>query len=79
MSGIAAGLIPQQVRTTELMPRTRANVNKAGRRVSRQTQRVVDNRWAATLAGDVSEVALLQGPNKGKQIQVGAKGVSQNS
>lgn len=75
LSGIAAGLIPQQVRPSDLLPRMRANVNKPGKRVTRQTQRVVDNRWAATLAGDLSEVALRQGPNKANRIQVGAKGV----
>lgn len=78
LSGIAAGLVPQQVRSSDLMPRQRANINKAGRRTRRQNQpqKIVDNRWAATLAGDVSEVALLQGPDKSKSIQVGAKGVS---
>lgn len=76
LSGIAAGLVPQQVRISDLLPRMRAIVNKPGKRVSRQTQRVVDNRYAATLAGDLSEVALRQGPNMGSKVQVGAKGVS---
>lgn len=38
-----------------------------------QNQLNVDNRWAATLAGDLSEVTLLQGPMT-KQISAGATG-----
>lgn len=69
LAGIATGLNPQAVRVVDIIPKSR---NIA--RVQQTSTRVVDNRWAATLAGDLSEVALLLGAKNG--IQVGAKGVS---
>lgn len=45
-----------------------------GRHTSRQqVQLNIDNRWAATLAGDLAEVALLQGPGA-REVRVGAAG-----
>lgn len=38
-----------------------------------QVQLNIDNRWAATLSGDLSEVTLLQGPMR-RDIRVGASG-----
>lgn len=38
-----------------------------------QVQFNIDNRWAATLSGDLAEVTLLQGPMT-SQIRVGASG-----
>uniref|UniRef100_A0A336MV53 CSON008067 protein n=1 Tax=Culicoides sonorensis TaxID=179676 RepID=A0A336MV53_CULSO len=73
LSGIAAGLQPQMVRSDLITVKARS-AKPILRRSRRQTQRIVDNRWAATLSGDVSEAALLQGPNKKRDIQVGAKG-----
>lgn len=71
-SGISAGLVQQNVATRELLLLTRAYHN--GRNNGRQqVQLNIDNRWAATLAGDLSEVTLLQGPMT-KQISVGASG-----
>lgn len=71
LTGIAAGLRQQFVRVTDISPR-RA---KGAIRARQSVVQVVDNRWAATLSGDLAEAALLQGP-KTSQIQVGAKGVS---
>ena len=57
MAGIAAGLQPQQVQIRDLLPATVSGEYRARQTVSRR----VDNRWAATLAGDLGEVTLLQG------------------
>lgn len=71
LSGIAAGLVQQNVATRELLLLTRTyNTRQNGRQ---QIQLNVDNRFAATLTGDLSEVALLQGPLT-RQISVGASG-----
>lgn len=57
ISGIAAGLEPQMVNARELLELSR------GQYRARQTVTLrVDNRFAATLAGDLAEVALLQAP-----------------
>lgn len=69
ITGIAAGLSPQTVAIRELLTLSRSNDQMA-----RQVQvGFVDNRWAATLSGDLAEVALLQGPVS-QQIQVGGPG-----
>lgn len=69
ITGIAAGLSPQTVAIRELLTLSRSNDQMA-----RQVQAgFVDNRWAATLSGDLAEVALLQGPVS-QQIQVGGPG-----
>lgn len=68
LAGIAAGLVQQNVRVSDvLLGRT-----KEGLRARQLSGQVVDNRWAATLSGDLAEVALRQGPKN--SIQVGAKG-----
>lgn len=70
ISGIAAGLQPQSVSTRDLLALSSTYRQDS----ARQTQAVnVDNRWAATLAGDLAEVALLQGPVTA-QVQVGGIG-----
>lgn len=73
IAGIAAGLEPQKVMTRDLLALSRGQKEQQR---SRQTQQTfaVDNKWAATLAGDLAEVALLQGPVT-QQISVGAPGV----
>lgn len=72
LSGIAAGLVQQNVGTRELLLLSRPNAR--GRHYGRQqVQLSIDNRWAATLAGDLAEVALLQGPIS-SEIKVGASG-----
>lgn len=74
LAGIAAGLEPQSVRVVDVIPRRLpAEMRKLNARQSAAL--VVDNRWAATLSGDLAEVALLQGTKRGG-IQIGAKGVS---
>lgn len=72
LAGIAAGVVQQSVTTRELLLLTRAYSH--GRHNGRQqTMLSVDNRWAATLAGDLAEVALLQGPMT-RNVNVGASG-----
>lgn len=69
VTGIAAGMQQQFVAARELLA-----LSSSSRHSARQTQALnVDNRWAATLAGDLAEVALLQGPVTA-QVQVGAIG-----
>ncbi|XP_059608951.1 uncharacterized protein LOC132256511 [Phlebotomus argentipes] len=70
ISGIAAGLSPQSVTTRELLALSR----EASRSQQQQQNFNVDNRWAATLSGDLSEVALRQGSAAGRTIAVGAPG-----
>lgn len=71
IAGIAAGLEPQRVMTRDLLALSRGQKEQYK---SRQTQSfAVDNKWAATLAGDLAEVALLQGPVT-QQVSVGAPG-----
>lgn len=67
IAGIAAGLRQESVMVRDLVALSRHGEYKSGRQASPQ----VDNRWAATLAGDLAEVALLQGPT---QINLGAPG-----
>uniref|UniRef100_A0A1B0EZM6 Uncharacterized protein n=1 Tax=Phlebotomus papatasi TaxID=29031 RepID=A0A1B0EZM6_PHLPP len=70
LTGIAAGLSPQTVTTRELLALSRV----VGRSQRQQQSFQVDNRWAATLAGDLSEVALRQGSAANRNIAVGASG-----
>uniref|UniRef100_A0A7G3AXU3 Uncharacterized protein n=1 Tax=Lutzomyia longipalpis TaxID=7200 RepID=A0A7G3AXU3_LUTLO len=70
ITGVAAGLSPQTVTTRELLALSR----EAGRSQRQQQNFNVDNRWASTLCGDLSEVALRQGPAAGREIAVGAPG-----
>lgn len=72
ITGIAAGLMPQSVQTRDLLAISRAASQFHGARQTTPVARV-DNRWAATLAGDLAEVTLLQGP-MAQQIQVGGIG-----
>lgn len=70
LTGIASGLVQQTVRVSDAIvkPKTKTRAKQVG-------VQAIDNRWAATLSGDLAEVALRQGP-KNNNIQVGAKGVS---
>lgn len=68
LTGIATGLQPENIQIRELLALSRGQY-----RSSRQQQgAVVDNRWAATIAGDLAEIALLQGPQP--PLAVGAPG-----
>lgn len=70
ISGIAAGIDQQNVPIQALL----ANSRNFGQLRARQTNMpTVDNRWATTLSGDLSEVALLQGPGL-TPVAVGAIG-----
>lgn len=61
----------QNVAIRELLKLTRFNNMRHHNR--QQIQLNIDNRWAATLSGDLAEVTLLQGPLT-REISVGASG-----
>lgn len=67
--GIAAGLVQQNVPTRELLMLSKSTRTH---RLTRQPLSI-DNRFAATLAGNLAEVALLQGPMS-RAISVGSSG-----
>lgn len=70
IAGIAAGLEPQTVQLRDLLPPINAQM-----RARQQVQPMrVDNRWAATLSGDLAEVTLLHAPSQPNNVQVGAAG-----
>ncbi|XP_015124523.1 uncharacterized protein LOC107046428 [Diachasma alloeum] len=58
LAGIAAALQPQNVRISDLMKRDWENKGSLSSSVT------LDNKWLATLAGDLVEIALRQGPSK---------------
>lgn len=63
IAGIAAGLQPQsvQLRTLLAYAKRQGPIRQYNNQNMPQTATInVDNRWAATLAGDLSEVTLLQ-------------------
>ncbi|XP_026835740.1 uncharacterized protein LOC6548421 [Drosophila erecta] len=71
IAGIAAGVQQQTVQVNTLLTRS------AQRRARRQSQtgNTIDNRWAATLAGELAEVTLVQLPvTNGNAASVGATG-----
>lgn len=70
LSGIAAGLAPQTVTVQQLVA---ADHDMEHYKMARQTagNLNVDNRYAATLSGDVAEAVLQQVP---REIQVGSPG-----
>ncbi|XP_061399935.1 uncharacterized protein LOC133335641 [Musca vetustissima] len=74
IAGIAAGLQPQTVQLRSLL----ALSSRRGSYVQNMPQVAtvgVDNRWAATIAGDLAEVALVQVPvSSTGQATVGASG-----
>lgn len=70
IAGLAAGLERQQVTVRDLV----GDANMGQYRFARQQAGiVVDNRFAATLSGDIAEAVLRQSP---QNIQVGATGKS---
>ncbi|XP_035784359.1 uncharacterized protein LOC118462626 [Anopheles albimanus] len=74
LAGIAAGLEPQTVQLRDLMTRS-------GEYRSRQQAQPlrVDNRWAATLSGDLAEVTLLHVPSELNNVRIGAPGAWNHS
>lgn len=73
IAGLAAGLERQQVTVSELV----GPANMGQFRFARQQANIaVDNRFAATLSGDIAEAVLRQSP---QTIQVGATGAWNNS
>lgn len=71
IAGIAAGLEYQNIQLTQLL-----QLSRRGRLGSYQQQSnyYVDNRYAATLAGDLAEVALVQVPTSQNGVVIGANG-----
>lgn len=73
IAGIAAGLERQQVTVRDLV----GEANMGQFRFARQQAGItVDNRFAATLSGDIAEAVLRQSP---QTIQVGATGAWNNT
>lgn len=71
IAGIAAGFQPQTIQLRTLLALSR----RPGQFGGRQSTLSVDNRWAATLAGDLAEVALVQVPmSPSGSASVGAGG-----
>ncbi|XP_025158841.1 uncharacterized protein LOC105184757 isoform X2 [Harpegnathos saltator] len=66
IAGIAAGLQPETVKLSDLFPRDvqqKPYLSKLS----------VDNKWIATISGDLAEVTLIQGPT-GRKLKVGVSG-----
>lgn len=73
IAGLAAGLERQQVTVRDLV----GEANMGQYRFARQQAGiVVDNRFAATLSGDIAEAVLRQSP---QTVQVGATGAWNNT
>ncbi|XP_017070489.2 uncharacterized protein LOC108107451 isoform X2 [Drosophila eugracilis] len=72
IAGIAAGVQQQSVQVNTLL--ALASQRRARGRTMSQTTNSIDNRWAATLAGDLAEVALVQLPGSSSAASVGATG-----
>lgn len=60
IAGLAAGLQPLQVNVRDLIPQGRMGEYRSARQQSGGM--TVDNRFAATLSGDLAEVVLRQAP-----------------
>ncbi|XP_070159046.1 uncharacterized protein [Polyergus mexicanus] len=67
IAGIAAGLQPEIVELSKVFP------NESPERKANLSKLLLDNRWIATLAGDLAEVTLIQGPTNEK-LNVGVNG-----
>lgn len=73
IAGIAAGLQPENVKLSEVFPDEKNEERKAN--LSRLS---LDNKWMATIAGDLAEVTLLQGPINEK-LSIGVNGMWNSS
>ncbi|XP_046673262.1 uncharacterized protein LOC124362633 [Homalodisca vitripennis] len=79
LGGIAAGLQSQSVSRRNLILVAKANSLRGRqfnfpRLYTTDTNPNISNIWAATLSGEVAEVALLQGPLRNSQMRVGLNG-----
>ncbi|XP_016947606.1 uncharacterized protein LOC108022910 isoform X2 [Drosophila biarmipes] len=72
IAGIAAGVQQQTVQLRTLL--ALSSQRRSRGRSQSQTSSGIDNRWAATLAGDLAEVTLVQLPVSGGSASVGATG-----
>ncbi|XP_034129609.1 uncharacterized protein LOC117584677 isoform X2 [Drosophila guanche] len=73
IAGIAAGVQQQTVQLNTLL--ALASQRRGRGRSQSQTSNSIDNRWAATLAGDLAEVTLVQVPvSTNNAASVGATG-----
>lgn len=73
IAGLASGLVNQLVTVRDLVGQDHMENYRFGRQ---QAGTQVDNRFAATLSGDIAEAVLLQSP---ATIQIGASGAWNNS
>lgn len=72
IAGVATGLQQQTINLNTLL---QLATPRRGRTQSQTTVANIDNRWAATLAGDLAEVTLVQVPtSNGNVATVGATG-----
>ncbi|KAH8401986.1 hypothetical protein KR009_009021 [Drosophila setifemur] len=73
IAGVAAGVQQQNVQVNTLL--ALSSQRRANWRSQSQTTNSIDNRWAATLAGDLAEVTLVQVPvSSSNAASVGATG-----
>jgi len=70
LAGLAAGMFAQNVPLTDLLRRTPPLINLPPELVDSS----IDNRFAATLVGDLAEAALEQGPKRFENIKIGLRG-----
>lgn len=79
INGIAAGLQPQQVTVRDVLNPLNLGNFAQEYRMARQQQDTlrVDNRFAATLTGDIAEAILIQTPTA--NVRVGASGAWNNT
>ncbi|XP_011055834.1 PREDICTED: uncharacterized protein LOC105146903 [Acromyrmex echinatior] len=70
IAGIAAGLQPEDVALSEIFSEDNAE------RRANLSNLTLDNKWIATITGDLAEVILMQGPtnNKDEKFVVGVDG-----
>ncbi|KAK2580343.1 hypothetical protein KPH14_001240 [Odynerus spinipes] len=66
LASIAAGVQPENIALKDIL---KDEVSET----TYSSDITVDNKWIATLAGDLAEVALIQGP-RGEKLQIGVSG-----
>ncbi|XP_071627923.1 uncharacterized protein [Temnothorax longispinosus] len=73
IAGIAAGLQPEFVKLSDVFPEEKNEERKAN-----LSRLLLDNKWMATIAGDLAEITLMQGPTNEK-ISIGVNGMWNSS